>query len=62
MKVIRVIQYESDDQGRMDRQLEKSLPDGRQPGWCTAVTVHTVPQDSPLFATIEAEIEAKYQK
>ena len=62
MKVIRIIQYESDSQDKMDRQLAKSLLDGRNPDWLTAVTVHTVPQDSPLFAAIEAEIEARYPK
>ena len=63
MKIIRVIQYESDDQDRMNKQIMRSLRNGCHPSdWVTAITVHTVPQDSPLFAAIEAEIEAKYPK
>lgn len=47
MRVIRVIMYESDDQAKLDRQLEKSLQDG-QYDLATRITVGTVPDPDVL--------------
>lgn len=61
MRVIRVIMYESDDQARLDRQLEKSLQDG-QYDLATRITVGTVGNDRVTMVGSRLDLYARLLK